>query len=435
MNRRVATARVVLASFFAVVAVAAPGTPSGADDAGTFSANAASSGIRVSVTAPGYAAVQELVDFGFPVAQTTIDSLGESSGFASYPYPGSTFLAGPGTMAGLLGQGLPSFLTYPFIVSSSSPGQPEGKAARPGYELASKSTDTSSEATANAGASDQGSSFGFSSATARATRNPADRTVVADATNRAEAVTLAGVLKIGVASGAAKVTRPSGGQLTRESSFSLEGLSVGGQTVGLGPAGFTVPGTTVPAPGADALTRSLAQAGISVRYLQGSEFADGVISPGLAVTWKQQIPNGPLMVMTLTFGQALARASSDAAGAIGSDAPAPFDDTGTATTPSDVAAPVASGPVAPAAAVSTPYASGLSPVAVTAGPSSPAEVPLAAGPTSAGAGTAAPTAVLAPAARARSIRLEPTVNTFYSVLLFAALMAVVATMALRRTEN
>ena len=91
--------------------------------------------------------------------------------------------------------------------------------------------------------------------------------------------------------------------------------------------------------------------------------------------------------------------------------------------------------MAPATPVPTPDAAGASYGAETTGPTSPAEVPLAAGPTPAGGGAAAPTAVLAPAAQAGSIRLEPTVNTFYSVLLFAALMAVVATIALRRTEN
>ena len=128
-----------LGAFAAVVAASSLAAPSGADGGGSFSAVASSSGLRLSVTAPGYAAVQELTDFGFPVAQATVDSLGESSGFASYPYPGGTFLAGPGTLAGFAGQGLPPFLAYPFIVSSSYPGQPESKADPPGYQLASTS--------------------------------------------------------------------------------------------------------------------------------------------------------------------------------------------------------------------------------------------------------------------------------------------------------
>lgn len=430
MNRRRAWSPVVLAAFFAVASTAAP---SGAEDAGTFSATASSSGVRVSLTAPGYAAVQELTDFGFPVAQATVDSLGESSGFASYPYPGSTFLAGPGTMAGLIGQGLPSFFAYPFIVSSSYPGQPEGKATQPGYELASTSSDSSSQATAKAGASDQGTALGFSSATAEARRNPTDRTVIAEATNRTEALSLGGALKIGTAAGSAKVTRTTGGELTRESSFTLDGFSVGDQKVGLAPNGLVVPGTTVPAPSADALAQVLAQAGITVRYLRGGDITDGVVSPGMAITWPQQIPNGPLLVMTLTFGQAIARASADAGGTALSDAPAVLEETNTfpavGGSPTVPAEPVGSD-------VDLTFSSdpGPLPVSDITGSAPATDLSLATGPAPQSV-PAAPMATLSPTARAGTIRFEPTVNSFYSMLVFAALMAVVATLVLRRAEN
>ena len=433
MNRRRLWPIVV---FGAVVAASSVAPPSGADDGGTFSAAASASGLRVSFAAPGYAAVQELTDFGFPVAQAAVDSLGESSGFASYPYPGSTFLAGPGTLAGFTGQGLPPFFTYPFIAASSYPGQPETKVTQPGYQLTSKSGASASEATAEAGGSDHDSSIGVSSASARAQRNPADGAITAEGSNRTEAVTLGGVLKIGHTAGAAKVSRTGGGTLTRESSFTVEGLVVGGQQVGLAPDGFVVPGTTVPVPDGGALTEALARAGLAVRYLRGSDVPDGVVSPGMAVTWTQQIPNGPLLVMTLTFGQVVARASTEAGGgSVSTEVPAPVGEAsgppGALPAPSaadsNVAGPdgafVAVGDTVPPVAAG-PAAADLSTTLPPGGPAAGSE-----------AATSAPTAVLAPAARADNFALEPTVNSFYSVLVFAALAGVVATAVLRRAGN
>lgn len=423
-----------VAVFGAVVAASSVAPPSGADDGGTFSAVASSSGLRVTLAAPGYAAVQELTDFGFPVAQAAVDSLGESSGFASYPYPGSTFLSGPGTLAGFTGQGLPPFFTYPFIAGSSYPGQPKAEVTQPGYRLTSTSDASASQATAEAGGSQQESALGFSAASARAQRNAADATVTAEASNRTDTLALAGVLRIGHAAGAAKVTRDGAGALTRESSFTVDGLTVAGQRVGLAPDGFVVPGTTVPVPNGGALTDVLAGAGLAVRYLRAAELPDGVVSGGMAVTWTQQVPNGPLMVMTLTLGQVVARASTEADAPVAVDLPAPADETAGLTD----AGPVGPSPAAPA----DPDAVGAAvafPETATAAVGPPSENPTAvpadvsaSAPAEAAAGQPAVLATAAPAGR---IVLEPTVNTFYSVLVFAALAGVLATVLLRRAGN
>ena len=432
MNRRRMWPVVV---FGAVVAASSMAPPSGADGGGTFSAAASSSGLRVSLSAPGYAAVQELTDFGFPVAQASVDSLGESTAFASYPYPGSTFLSGPGTLAGFTGQGLPAFMTYPFIAGSSYPGQPEAKVAQPGYELTSTSGASSSQATAEAGGQQQESALGFSSASAQAQRSTGDGTVTAESSNRTDAVSLAGALRIGHTAGSAKVARRGDSTLTRESSFVVEGLTVAGQHVGLAPEGFVVPGTTVPVPNGAALTDALARAGIAVRYLRGVDLPDGVVSAGMAVTWTQQVPNGPLMIMTLTFGQVVARALSEAGAPVVADLPAPTGETSAVpdTAPavaaaeplvSDAGRPVvvSAGDVSPAGGFS-PVGESSAPLPPDAPASRPSEVPRS------------PSAILAPAAPVGNVVLEPTVNTFYSVLVFAALAGVLATVVLRRAGN
>jgi hypothetical protein len=405
---------------------------SGAGGTGTFSAMAASSALRVSLTAPGYAAVEELIDFGSPVAQAAIDSLGESNGFAAYPYPGTTFLAGPGTLAGLLGQGLPSFFTYPLITSSSYPRQPKGELTQPGYHLMSASDASSSEALAESGASTLDSAFGYAAASAGAVRDAVADVVTVQGTNRVKGFALAGVLTVGHTTSAAKVTRTGAGALTRNSSFAVDGISVGGRTVGLSPDGFVTPATRVPPPDAAALTAILARAGVTMRYLRGIDLPDGVVSPGLAIAWTEQVPNGPQLVLTVTLGQVIARASAEAGSPVVAELPEPLPEPRAGPAPATGASPSPSRE----RTTSVPNAPSVAPDQVANGSmaANDAEVTgsgdlLSARPA---APPPAPPAALAPAARTRVFRVDPTLNSFYSVLLFAALAGAVGTVALRR---
>src|SRR5437879_2401595 len=64
---------------------------------------ASADGVRFSMGAPGFVAVDTFIDGGGPVAQAIIDGLGNSRSFAALPYPGDLAISGPGLLAGLTG--------------------------------------------------------------------------------------------------------------------------------------------------------------------------------------------------------------------------------------------------------------------------------------------------------------------------------------------
>jgi hypothetical protein len=106
----------------AAVLAMAPTGAGGADAPATptsYEALASAEGVRVSLGAPGFVAVDTFIDGGGPISQSVIDGLGNSQAFASLPYPGDLAISGPGLLAGLTG--LPSPPPYPFYVSRWTP--------------------------------------------------------------------------------------------------------------------------------------------------------------------------------------------------------------------------------------------------------------------------------------------------------------------------
>src|SRR5437879_6175420 len=190
----------------------------------SYEAVASAEGFRVSFGAPGFVAVDTFVDGGGPVSQAVIDGLGNSRAFASLPYPGDLAISGPGLLAGLTG--LPSPPPYPFYVSSSHPTTPESKLAQPGYGLAAKSAESSSEgSTMTGGGSGNGASasaVGSTVTDATTSRDAASGVVTAVATGTADIVNIGGVLRIGQVDARAKVTRGPGTEPTREATFVIK---------------------------------------------------------------------------------------------------------------------------------------------------------------------------------------------------------------------
>jgi hypothetical protein len=319
----------------------------GESEATSFQATASAEGVRIGVAAPNFVVVDQLVDVGVPVAQSTVDGLGNSKAFASNPYPGELAISGPGTIAGLTG--LPNPGNYPLYAATSYPTTTEAHFSQPNYDLSAKSAEQSSDAVASAGGSAADSSVGAVKATATSRRAADSGAVSAEAISTADAVNLAGgALRIGAIRATAKVTRRPGAVPVRSSSLSADGVSVAGQSVGFNDKGFVVAGTSTPIPDDSPVASALAGANISVRYLKGIADPDGVVSPGLVITQRQQVPQGPTLIVTYVFGRAVAHASltsaaSAVAGAVpiaggsgpegvvespGSAAPAPIADVG-----------------------------------------------------------------------------------------------------------
>lgn len=344
------------------------------DEPSVFRASAAADGVRVTVSAPGFLVAETLADGGAPVAQAVVDGLGTSRAFASLPYPGEAVLTTPSLLA--TSGGLPAPPAYPFVASSVFPATPESTVDGPGHRLSATSEAAGSSALATAGggpaapASGQGflsgvrasgpppgrggadtwaattapgvsgalpptaavstatssetdgdaagPTIGTSTATARAARDDASGAVRAESTSQARGVDIAGVLSIGAVTARAAVNRTPGGELVREAAFSADAVTAGGQRLAVTDQGLTVPGSGLPLADTSPAAKALADAGVSVRYLARVDDADGVISPGLVVTQRRQVPGGPVVITELVFGRAVAHGATGSATAAAS---------------------------------------------------------------------------------------------------------------------
>ena len=318
MYRQFRTIAVMAA--FGLVAAAAGWAPAGAEESSpydsfsppagdftSFDARANADGFRFTFGAPGFVAVDTFIDGGGPVAQSVLDGLGNSQSFASLPYPSDNAISGPGLVAGLTG--LPSPPTYPFYVSSSYPTQEKAEFIQPGIDLKANSGEASTDGTAMSGGG-QGESAVFKViAHTASTRDAAAGTVTAEAVTKADIINIGGVLKIASGVVSAKVTRSSAGEAVKESSFNLDGVSIGGTPVGFNDKGFVLAGSGAPIPPDNPLMEALRQGGIDVRYLAATSDENGVTSPGVVITQKVQFPGSPVLIFTYTLGRASARAT------------------------------------------------------------------------------------------------------------------------------
>jgi hypothetical protein len=366
---------------------------------GSFDAVAGADGVRVSGLVPGAPLSPQVVDKATPVAQALVNGLGESRAFAFAPYPGDNALSLPGTLFPLVG--LPAPPSYPLMAASESPTQPESTISQPGLTLAAKSDELASTAKATVGGDAGANAVGraMTSAGAKADRETGE--VVAEAASTVESATFEGVLRIGATHATAKVVQPPTGPAKLEASFSAEGVTIAGTTVGVTDKGFVLPGSTAAVPDTSGLSPVLDQAGISMVFLEPVVGEYSVVSGGLVVTVPVALPDRDPVLTTYTFGRASASAQGVVAGVV------PIDDS-TDVPPT----PDGSGSV---------LGSGSSPGAV-ASPSLP-------GPTGEG-GSVVPPSAAAPAAAQRAVPMASAVS-FYLVLVAAAVVAATGAVLVR----
>jgi hypothetical protein len=358
-------AAAVTATALSLIALA-PLTASAAGER-SFEATAAADGVRSLTTSPGAPLTDEVADAGGPTAQARLSSIGTSTGFAAYPFPGSTVLGAPAT-AGT------SQVSYPFAVSSSYPVNPTATSSQGPYSLAATSQEARSTASAGSGSNDPAGSAAAAVA-ARATVSLVGGTVTAQAESDDHSLGT-GPLSLGRVHATALLTAPATGAPTRTWTFEAEGLSAGGMAFSVGPAGLTVAGTTTPLPDSSPVTSVLAGAGIKLTYIAAEMTPTSVTSAGLKVAVTS--PGG--QTTTYLLGRALARVTQavDAGATTTSGFPpppppptsgtpagpapltplagAPAPDAGTAPVTPVVAASAAPAPIAPVAASITPAA-------------------------------------------------------------------------------
>lgn len=258
----------------------------------SFNATASADGVHTLVSSPGAPLTDEVADLAGPSAAARLSSIGISTGFAAYPYPGATVLGAPST-AGT------SAVAYPLTASSSYPVTPSQQVGQGPFLLSATSKEAESSAAASSGQDDPTASGGLVSSKAHVQQT--GDTVTAESSSEDRDLA-AGPLAIGRVVATAKVTRGAEGDPTLSSSFHAEGLSAAGNAFGLGPEGLTVAGTTTPLPDTSPVTTVLAGGGVTVTYLAPQKTATGIISAGLKVVFVS--PQGQRT--TTILGQAAA---------------------------------------------------------------------------------------------------------------------------------
>jgi hypothetical protein len=260
---------------------------------------ASASGMRMGYSVPDQFAVAQFIDGGGPVAQVAVDSTGKAISFGSLPYPGENAVAAPGVLT--LATTAP-FPPYPFYVEANYPVTPSEEVQDPSgtYTLSARAEQQAAEglAAVNWGGPDGPVSRIVSQASGRIDPTGAKVT----ATSVSEGLTFGDMLRIASVTSRSVTTYAAGaaGPETK-SELLIDGASVGGQAVSIGPDGIHPFGQDIAFPGnADQLNRALSQAGISVRTLSLQNGPGEASSEVLQVTVKHPVP-GTNVVGTLVY--------------------------------------------------------------------------------------------------------------------------------------
>lgn len=286
-----------------------------------FRGSAAASAVQLKVTIPGFPATDTPFDGGGPTAQASLSSIGDSTGFASFPDPGSLAVTLPGLVSGLLGSGaagLPPINLplpdYPLSISSNLGTRPDATLGAGPYVLEAHSEEKSTTAKAT---------FGFSTGTAgnaallTSNANMAVKdgnTVVASATTSFEGLTI-GPLQIGQVISTAKMTMAPDGSVTPSTNMEIAALRIAGLPIAIGRDSLNILGVSTPLPINDTLKSLLGAAGIKMTVLAAQEFDDRVVAPALAIEMPVNLPVGTGAAGTATLTIGFASASLGAGGA------------------------------------------------------------------------------------------------------------------------
>ncbi|HVS44054.1 MAG TPA: hypothetical protein VMU20_17535 [Candidatus Dormibacteraeota bacterium] len=290
-----------------IAATAQIATHGPAQAAGAYGATANAAGFLSTTQDPQHFPVGAVIEGDGPISQAALSSTGQSTGFASFPYPGAFFLSLQGLAAS---QGAPETPAYPLYVASDASIKPKDELKQPGLTLTSQSSPDASSSQAAAGGNSEQASVGSAVARTNVSADKSAGTVLSEASADTQVLS-AGPLRIGRILSAAQATHSSSGGLKRSSSLELFGVTVNGVTYGFTDKGFSSGASNSPLP-ANPAAEQLAKAGITVTYLAAKEVPDGVLSPGLRI----QIDHEQTDLHTvIVVGQALAVASGDAAAA------------------------------------------------------------------------------------------------------------------------
>lgn len=280
----------------------------------SYSAVASASGVFVLSSAPGASPTD--VDGQGPAAQAQADSTQGSNGWAGIPYSAAA--------ANNAGAGGADATQVPVFAISQYPATPKSSHDTPGAAVESTSEERSSTARASAGGpTSESANLGNSTSNATA-RCADDGVVLANGHSVTQAIDIAGVLRIGSVTSDAVAKVDAAGKRAVSGTIKVEGVTVVGQTVGVGDQGLLLGGRAAsPLPDASPLATVLTGAGISVKVLTviKDDAAGDVVAPGLEVSVTRAVSGvgtGPTTT-TYTFGRSHAHVAHVAHGADSGD--------------------------------------------------------------------------------------------------------------------
>jgi hypothetical protein len=241
--------------------------------------------------------------FGSPSStQAVFDSLGNSTGFASAPYPGDFAVALPTTVNALSYGKAPPLPPYPFIVTSSYPRAPSAQQTNGPYGITSTSTATGTTADAHLGVIVGAPSVLSSQAASTAVQDAKTGAMVAQADTLVAAFSVGPLLTVGEVSAHAKLSASAGQTPVKTTSFNVGSMTIAGIKVGFTEKGLQAGPGTVPVD-ASSLTKVLAAGGVSIAYLPATQTPTSVDSAGLAVSITQDVPSQGKVTTTYVFGR------------------------------------------------------------------------------------------------------------------------------------
>jgi hypothetical protein len=250
-------------------------------------------------------------------AEASVDSSGQSVGFASAPYPGATLSTLPGVYNGVRPPQMPEAPAYPWRVTSSYPAEQSSEVAQGPTAIKSTSNAHDTQAEARYGMVSGSPSAVDTTARAVAALDSATGTLRAEASSAMTGFSIGDSLKIGRVAGRAAVTTPPGKPATKTSSFEVGTFTVAGQTIGLTERGF------VAGEQAQDFALEFVAGGFTFRYLPAVETATAIESAGLTIGFAENVPNRGLTQVIVTLGRVRAEAESQTFSDLGSvDIPA-----------------------------------------------------------------------------------------------------------------
>jgi hypothetical protein len=230
----------------------------------------------------------EPVIYGTPASASSLIDSNQSTAWAAAPYPGDIMVGAADNGNGaLVGAGLPGiFSSYPFYVRSEYPIAERKVQDQSGNRLVANSGQYSSSSDARSGLITGDFLAALQAqAASLASVDPNTGELTATADSRLDAFRLTDKLQIGRSIAHAKVTQVSGGELKKESSFTLGSIVVNGVEMSYGDEGFKFADQKGESPGDPTpLFDALKAAGITVEILPAKGTDTSIESAGMKIS-------------------------------------------------------------------------------------------------------------------------------------------------------